>query len=126
MTSDWAPVVAVLGLAAGFAWIAARISENWMRKKAVESGASAELVESLFRSDPAPSGLRALKWGMVAVALGLGLSVEAVLPYDFEDPIAYGVLLVFGGGALILFYAYVRSSERAESHGTGGRGQSER
>lgn len=111
MSSDWAAVVAVLGLAAGFAWIAARISENWMRKKAVESGASAELVESLLSTERSPSRFRALKRGMVAVALGLGLSVEAVFPYDFEDPIAYGVLLILGGAALLLYYAYVRTVE---------------
>lgn len=114
MSTDWGPVVAVLGLAAGFAWMAARLSENWMRKKAVESGASAELMESVFSAGPRPSRFRALKWGMVAVALGLGLSVEAALPYDFDDPVAYGVLLVLGGAALILYYAYVRSVDGEE------------
>lgn len=111
MSTDWAPVVAVLGIAAGLAWMAARVSENWMRKKAVESGATPELMDSLFSAETPPSSLRALKWGMVAVALGIGLGLEALFPYDFEDPVAYGVLLVLGGAALILYYAYVRSRE---------------
>lgn len=56
-----------------------------------------------------PARFRAPEWGMVAPGLGLG--VEAVFPYDFEDPIACGVLLILGGAALMLHCASVRSVE---------------
>lgn len=89
------------------AWMVIRLHDNWTRKKIAESGASPELVESLYRREESPSRFAALKWGIVVVALGLGVSMEAVLPYDFEDPIAYGVIFVLGGLALILYYLYV-------------------
>lgn len=97
----------LLGIPLAFAWMVVRLSEGWMRKRIVESGASPELVERLYERRESPSRYSALKWGMVAVALGVGVSVEAVLPYDFEDPVAYGVLLLFGGLALIAYYVYV-------------------
>lgn len=97
----------LVGFPLVFAWMVVRLSEGWMRKKILERDPDPELVEKLWKRRESPSRYPALKWGMVAVALGLGILVEAVLPYDFDDPVAYGVLLLFGGIALILYYVYV-------------------
>lgn len=100
------------GVAWAFAWMVAKLSEHWMMKKIADGPARPELISSLRRrAVESPARFTALKWGMVVVALGLGLLVEDLFPYDFEDPAAYGVLLVLGGGALILYYVYVETRE---------------
>lgn len=115
MSDTLAVVVIITGIVWGFAWMGAKLSENRVRKKAVEAGLRPEDVRSLFEEgDQSPSGYGALKWGLVAVALGLGLLAEALLPYDLADPVAYGVLLVLGGLALIAYYAYVDRSSNGE------------
>ena len=101
----------LLGIPVAFVWMVVRLSEGWMRKKIVERGADPELVDRLYERRESPGRYSALKWGMVTVGLGVGVAVEAVLPYDFEDPMAYGVLLLFGGLALILYYAWIDRGE---------------
>lgn len=109
----------LLGIPVAFVWMVVRLSEGWMRKKIVERGADPELVDRLYERRESPGRYSALKWGMVTVGLGVGVAVEAVLPYDFEDPLAYGVLLLFGGLALILYYAWIdRGERRARPPGT--------
>lgn len=98
----------VVAFAWAFAWMASRISENWIRKKAIETGATPEEVRRMFEEEEPPHHHAALRWGMVLIALGMGVVLEAVLPYTFADPMAYGVLLVLGGAALTAYYAYVK------------------
>lgn len=115
---DAAASLVLVGIPLAVAWMIVRLVEAWTRKRIVESGASPELVEKLYERREFPSRYASLKWGMVAVGLGVGVSVETILPYDFEDPVAYGVLLVSGGLALILYYVYVDR----EIEPVGGRG----
>lgn len=116
--TEFLTITGVVAVSWIFAWMVARVSENWIRKKAIERGASQKVVEGLFRDDDSPSRYGALKWGMVIIALGLAVCVQSVAPYDFADPVAYGVLFVFGGGALVLYYVLVgRSEERRRDGG---------
>lgn len=102
--------ITVLGIAWAFAWLGVRVAEMRTRKKALESGATPEIMDRLFEEEEKfSSRYGALKWGAVITALGLGVLAEAVFPYSFADPIAYGVLLVIGGLALIGYYAYVET-----------------
>lgn len=107
VVDDIAAPVIMVGFPLVVAWLIVTLHRDWTRKKIAQTGASPELVESLFRRKESPSRFVALKWGIVAVALGLGVSVEAILPYDFQDPVAYGVIFVCGGLGLILYYLFV-------------------
>ena len=42
-----------------------------------------------------------MKWGLVVLALGAGLLLVDLLPISFESPVAYVVLLVATGIALL-------------------------
>lgn len=98
---------AAMGVAWAFAWMVVKLSLHWTMKKVSETGARPELIASLRDRGDSPGRYAALKWGMVAVALGVGVGLGAVLPYGFDDPVAYAVLLVLGGGALVLYYRFV-------------------
>jgi len=51
-----------------------------------------------------------LKWGLVVLALGAGLLLVNLLPTSFESPVAYVVLLVATGVAL-LNYDLIKQDE---------------
>ena len=97
----------LVGVPLVVAWFVLRLSQEWLRRKVAESGASPEAIRALYERHESPRRYTALKWGMVAVGLGLGASFETFLPYDFDDSVSFGVLLLCGGGALILYYFYV-------------------
>ncbi len=77
---------------------------------------SEEVVKALFTKRQSPDTWTALKWGLVVVGLGLALVIVQFLPYDFEEPIAYGLMFLFGGGGLLAYYAIASWMERARTH----------
>jgi hypothetical protein len=59
-------------------------------------------VREWFRANP----LSSLKWGLIAMFVGIGLIVASYLDrwYMMHDSIYFSCMLVAGGLALILFY----------------------
>lgn len=55
-------------------------------------------------------GSNALKWGMVAVGIGLGLILGNALESDrFEAPLPhFSMMLILGGLGLIAYYLFIR------------------
>lgn len=80
------------------------ISDNRTKRRLIDAGVSEEFVEALFTQRRDPDTWTALKWGLVVVGLGLALVIVQFLPYDFEEPIAYGLMFLFGGGGLLLYH----------------------
>jgi hypothetical protein len=91
------------------------LSDNWTKRKLVEARVSDDVVRTLFRKASDPELFAALKWGIVLVALGLGLMVSQYLPARFEEPLAWGVVLVFGGAGLLAYYAVARALLRRDA-----------
>lgn len=115
--------ITLVGISWAFAWLGVRVSEARARRKAVEAGVTPELVDRLFEDEEeATSRYGSLKWGLVAVALGLGALAEAVFPYSWADTIAYGVVFVIGGVALIGYYVYMEAREEPDGSSGGGAG----
>lgn len=88
------------------AYIAKLIRDTRIRRKALESPMSEEKVEELLNEGgwTEPSTRSALKWGLVVLALGAGLLFVDLLAISFESPVAYAVLLMATGGALLGYY----------------------
>lgn len=135
MSGDAATMMIMLGLFFSLAFVIKVVSDNWTKKKALEQGVSREVVRTVFRLDRDPLVLSSLKWGMVAVGLGIALILADMWDVSFEQPGTYGTLLLFGGVALILYYRIVRkvlgSGSRAdgthdEPGSTGGAGVDDR
>ena len=72
---------------------------------------SADVAEAILSGDwKEPSTRSALKWGLVIVALGTGLLLVDVFGIDFESPLAYAVLLLATGTALLGYYVIERDA----------------
>ena len=58
----------------------------------------------------------ALKYGMLAVGVGLGLFSGGILEAVGvkEEPAYFGTMLIFGGASLILYYLTIRKKHRGE------------
>jgi hypothetical protein len=100
------PFIVALGFFAMIAYIAKLIRDTRIRRKALESPMSEEKVEELLNEGgwTEPSTRSALKWGLVVLALGAGLLFVDLLAISFESPVAYAVLLMATGGALLGYY----------------------
>lgn len=108
-----------LGLFAMIAYIVKIVSDNRLRRKVLNSAASEEMAEALLdRQWAEPRTRSALKWGLVLFSLGIGVLVVNVLALGFESPMAYAVLLLATGLALLGFYAIERNEPREEEQGT--------
>ena len=90
------------------------LSDNWTKRKLIEARVSEDIIRALFRKESDPEMFAALKWGIVLAALGLGLIVSQYLPSRFEEPLAWGVVMVFGGAGLLLYYAAARALLRRD------------
>lgn len=94
-----------LGFFALVAYISKLISDTRIRRKAIEAGLSEEKAEAFYHGRwTEPSTRSALKWGLVVMALGLGLLLVELFTISFESPFAYAVLLLATGIALLGYY----------------------
>ncbi len=103
---EFGPFIVALGFFAMIAYIAKLIRDTRIRRKALESPISEEKIEELLNEGgwTEPSTRSALKWGLVVLALGAGLLFVDLLAISFESPVAYAVLLMATGGALLGYY----------------------
>ena len=105
-----------IALFAAIAWIIKVISDNRTRRRLIDSGATEGMVAALFANrEQDPNVPASLKWGLVTVGVGLSLVVIQVLPYDFEEPIAYGLMLLFAGAGLLVYYRMAPGGEQASA-----------
>ena len=109
MVGELVPIALFVAVAYAIVGVTRIISEGRIRRRLVESGASPELVAALAaapRLDPGLYG--SLKWGLVIGAVGVALIIIQFLPYRENDPITFGLLLVFGAAGLLAYYAIAR------------------
>ena len=83
------------------------IGRHRERMGMIEKGMKAEDIKAMFgRSFREPHPLTSLKWGIIFVGIGfavlLGLFLHSA--YNMEGGIFPGLIAVFGGAGLILFY----------------------
>jgi hypothetical protein len=101
-----------LGFFAMIAYIAKVIGDTRIRRKVLEARVSADVADAILnRNWKEPSTLSALKWGLVIVALGAGLLLVDLFGIDFESPLAYALLLLSTGTALLGYYLIERDGD---------------
>ena len=109
-------VLVPLGFFALVAYIAKLIRDTRIRRKALDASLSEEAAEAFAKGRSfEPSTKSALKWGLVVLALGAGLLFVDLLAISFESPLAYAMLLVASGIALLGYYLIEQDDETPES-----------
>lgn len=105
-------ILVPLGFFAMIAYIVKLISDNRLRRKVLNSPASEEMAETLLQREWAePRTRSALKWGLIFVSLGAGVLIVNLLAIGFESPLAYAILLLAAGAALLGYYRIERDNE---------------
>jgi uncharacterized protein DUF6249 len=106
-------IIVPLGLFVSAAYIIVSmtriITDSRTRRRLLEGGASPELAKTLATPAPDDPGLfSALRWGIVLASVGLAFILIQFLPYRVDDPIALGLVLVFGGAGLLTYHVSAR------------------
>jgi hypothetical protein len=103
------PVALFLSLAFATVGVTRVISDGRTRRRLLESNASAELATAVVARPQAdiPFG-DALKWGFLLGSIGLALVIVQFLPYDADDPIMTGIVMLFAAAGLLAYYVTAR------------------
>ncbi len=91
------------------------------RMAMIEKGVNpADFRGKSFRQWFQVNPLSSLKWGLLAVFVGIGLFVAQLLDriYFFHESIYFATVLVFGGIALVLFYFIANAKLKNEDLGS--------
>jgi di/tricarboxylate transporter len=96
------PLIVFFGL---IAYVVKILLENATRRKLIDKGMVDENVKYLFLDKPKSQILPALKWGMVAIGIGIAIFIGQMVQYDLREEVTIGCMLIFGGLALVIYYA---------------------
>jgi Domain of unknown function (DUF6249) len=87
-------------------WLVTRHRE---RTTMLEKGFKPEEMKELYRRGAfaSPNPLSSLKWGLVFTMIGIAVVLAMFLDsvYNLEEGIYFGLISLFGGMGLVIFYA---------------------
>ena len=86
------------------AFIVKSISDNRTRRVAIEKGMLNEDLKYLFYDKFEYHLPSALKWGIILIGVGMAVFVGRIFPYDIIEEVTIGIMLIFAGCGLILYY----------------------
>ena len=100
-------------------WLTQRHRE---RMTMIEKGLSSEEIKALYtRGEIRRNPLSSLKWGILFVLAGLAVLVGNFLhrQYDVEDSVVLGMVILFIGIGLVIFYMIAGKKSDPASQETG-------
>lgn len=80
------------------------ISDNKVRRLAIEKGMINENIKYLYLDKFETRVPSSLKWGMVLIGIGLALTIGQVLPSRLSETATVGLMFLFAGIALVVYY----------------------
>lgn len=90
------------------------VSDNRLRQKLIDKGLVDEKVKYLFVKNTELQPMPSLKWGIVLIAIGVALFVNAIFPLLMEGPASFGFVSVLAGLAFIVYYFIAKSQKETE------------
>jgi len=109
MVSILVPIAFFLSLIVVIVGVTRVISDGRTRRKLIETGATPELATALVTAPDGDSGpIDALKWGLVGAPVGIALIIVQFLPFDSDDPIVSGLVILSAAIGLLAFHAKAR------------------
>jgi hypothetical protein len=103
------PIIFFLSVAGIWGFII--LTRHKERMMMIEKGLSSEDVKAMYSRTPwKMTPLTSLKWGLIFCSIGIAVLVGMHLQsaYYFEGGIYPGLMCLFGGLALIIFYMYAQ------------------
>ncbi len=107
------PVIVFFGAAA---YIVKIILDNATRRKLIDKGMVDENVKYLYLDKQKSPILSALKWGMVAIGIGIAIFIGQMVQYDMREEVTIGCMFIFGGLALVIYYAIANKMMEKHKH----------
>ena len=86
------------------AYIVKVVSDNRVRRMAVEKGIAKEDLKNLFYNGRAGNVSSSLKWGIVLIAVGAALFISQLIPAENIEAVTLGLIFVFAGIGLVISY----------------------
>lgn len=105
MAGELIPILIVLGFFLMIGFVTRTLSDNRVRRELLQTNADAATIENLFLRSRSENPDNSLKWGIVGVSIGISLVLIELLKLSADEPMAYGLVFIFGGGGLLVFYA---------------------
>jgi hypothetical protein len=90
------------------------VSDNRLRQKLIDKGLVDEKVKYLFVKNSELQPMPSLKWGIVLIAIGVALFVNAMFPLLMEGPASFGFVSVLAGLAFIVYYFIAKNQKDTE------------
>jgi hypothetical protein len=120
---DWTPVFVLTIIFGSIAFVLFKIFDDRHRERMgiIEKGLVKEDVKFLYSSSHSwrLNPLSALKWGMLAAFIGLGILISTFVapafPWIEHEQLMTGFVFLFGGLGLILFYAMAAKKTENEA-----------
>jgi hypothetical protein len=110
------PVALFVAIAYAIVGVTRAIMDGRTRRKLLESNASADIVAKMVTPPRNDSPVSAtLQWGLVLGAIGIALVIVQFLPYDEDDPILTGLVLIAAAIGLLGSHLAARRPPRVES-----------
>ena len=116
MSTNLVPIALFVSLAFVIVGLAKILSDGRTRRRLIEANATPELTAAIVAPPQGDAALYgSLKWGLVIGAIGIALIIIQFLPYQPDEPIVLGLILLFGAVGLLGYYATARrlASRRA-------------
>lgn len=92
-------------------------SRHRERMRLIEKGLTPEEVKSYFTEAKKPKNpYAALKWGILFLFVGLGIFISNILYniYDLDEGVGVGIVFIFGGLGLVVYYIIISSKTRKD------------
>lgn len=80
------------------------LSDNRIRRLAIEKGMVNEDIKFLYYDRFEGKVPSSLKWGFVLIGIGLALFVGQIVPYGMTEEITIGGMFLFAGIGLVVYY----------------------
>lgn len=100
MTNDLVPVTLFIVIAV----IIKMMSDNRVRRLAIEKGVVNEDMKFLYYDRFEGKVPSSLKWGFVLIGIGLALFIGQLVPYGMTEEITIGGMFFLAGVGLVVYY----------------------
>ncbi len=106
-----APFIVMIAVLITIANIIVVLSNNILKRRIIDKGPIDEHALKFLEKLPS-AGSEMLKWGIIVLFGGIGLTVLEFIPYDAEfSPLPYGVEAIFIAFGFLLYYYLVKGKK---------------